>query len=290
MLRIIACIPAYNEEKTIASVVLKAMKYVDKVIVCDDGSNDMTGEIAERLGAIVIRHERNLGKGAAIRSLFMKAREMNADVMITLDADGQHDPDEIPKLLETLKETKADIVIGSRFLSSAKEIPGYRVIGNKILNLLTNAHITDTQCGFRAYNKIALELITPAEQGIAVDSEILLKARKFNLKIVETAIDVDYKVPKPSKHNPLYHGLEVALNTVKYMSIRHPLIFYGIPGFLALLVAIVFWIWTLQIFAATRRITTNITLVAIGATMVGLMLLTTAVILWTVISVIRERY
>jgi glycosyltransferase involved in cell wall biosynthesis len=87
---IIACIPAYNEEKTIAKVIIKTQKYVDKVIVCDDGSKDMTSEIAERLGAIVIKHERNMGKGEALRNLFKKAIELNADIVITLDGDGQH--------------------------------------------------------------------------------------------------------------------------------------------------------------------------------------------------------
>jgi glycosyltransferase involved in cell wall biosynthesis len=126
---VIACIPAYNEEKTIAKVIIKTQKYVDKVIVCDDGSKDMTSEIAERLGAIVIKHERNMGKGEALRNLFKKAMELNADIVITLDGDGQHDPDEIPSLINTLKEEKADIIIGSRFLLNEKNVPGYRAIG-----------------------------------------------------------------------------------------------------------------------------------------------------------------
>ncbi|MEM2613688.1 MAG: glycosyltransferase family 2 protein, partial [Nitrososphaerota archaeon] len=113
--KVIACIPAYNEEKTIAKVILKTKKYVDKVIVCDDGSIDMTAEIAEALGAEVIRHERNMGYGAAISSLFKKAVEEGADIMVTLDGDGQHDPDEIPKLIKPIVEDEADVVIGSRF-------------------------------------------------------------------------------------------------------------------------------------------------------------------------------
>ena len=181
---IIAGIPAYNEEKTIAKVIVKSRKYVDKVFVCDDGSTDMTAGIAEALGAEVIRHERNMGKGAAIRSLFKKAREEIADVMVTIDGDAQHDADEIPLLLKVMKETRADIVIGSRFLTkeTVRKVPKYRYIGNKILNLITSVEeITDTQSGFRAYSRKAIELIQPAELGFAVDSEILYRAAKLDL-------------------------------------------------------------------------------------------------------------
>ena len=127
-----ACIPAFNEEKTIAKVVLLTQKHVDKVVVCDDGSTDMTGEIAERLGAEVIRHERRLGYGAAIQSLFRRARELGADVMVTLDADLQHNPD-IPVLVKPLWEGGADIVVGSRFLGMRRR---FRGIGVGALRLL----------------------------------------------------------------------------------------------------------------------------------------------------------
>jgi len=114
---IIACIPAFREDASIARVIVKTLRYVDRVIVCDDGSPDMTAEIAERLGVEVIRHERNLGYGAALCSLFKRARELDPDVMVTLDADLQHDPDEIPKVLSPILRSEADVVIGSRFLA-----------------------------------------------------------------------------------------------------------------------------------------------------------------------------
>jgi len=290
---VVACIPAYNEEKTIAKIVLKAQKIVDKVIVCDDGSDDMTGEIAERLGAEVLRHERNLGYGASLRSLFDKARELDADVMVTLDADGQHDPDDIPFLVKPILDGKADIVIGSRFLSSDSKnnIPGYRRKGIKIITNLVKAgsfnHITDAQSGFRAYGNNALSLVFPVEQGMGASTEILLKAKEHSLHVLEVPVTVNYDEESNTK-NPFVHGLDVVLSTIKYLSIRRPLLFYGVPGFLALILATVFWIWTLQTFAATRQIITNIALMAIGATIVGLMLLTTAMLLWVLIGVIRQ--
>jgi len=291
---IVACIPAFNEEKTIAKVVLKAQRFVDRVVVCDDGSDDMTGEIAERLGAEVLRHERNLGYGASLRSLFDKARELDADVMVTLDADGQHDPKAIPLLVKPILDGKADIVIGSRFLSSDSKnnIPSYRRKGIRLITNLVKAgsfnHITDAQSGFRAYCNKALNLVFPAEQGMGASTEILLKAKEKSLHILEVPITINYD-EESNTQNPFVHGLDVVLSTVKHLSIRRPLLFYGVPGFLALMLATIFWIWTLQIFAATRQIITNMALIAIGATIVGLMLLTTAILLWVLVSVMRER-
>ena len=290
---IIACIPAFKEEASIAKVIVKALRHVDKVIVCDDGSPDMTAEIAERLGAEVIRHERNMGYGAALASLFKRAREMDADVMVTLDGDGQHDPDDIPRLVEPILNGEADMVIGSRFLSEAlREIPKNRRKGIEFITRLTKRSsyrdMTDAQSGFRAYSRKAIQLITPTEYGMGASTEILLKAKEKGLKIKEIPIKINYAVEKPSTHNPIYHGLDVVLSTIKHLSIRHPLLFYGVPGLIALLVAMAFWIWTFQIFAATRQVVTNIALAAIGATLFGLMLLTTAVILWVLVSLIRE--
>jgi glycosyltransferase involved in cell wall biosynthesis len=289
---VVACIPAYNEERTIASVVVKAQKYVDKVIVCDDGSTDLTGEIARRLGAEVIRHERNMGYGTALSSLFKAARELDASAMVILDADLQHNPSDIPRLLSPVVKGEADIVIGSRFLEKEGGVPKYRGLG---IRLITNfakgvsyGEITDAQSGFRAYSRRAINSITPSEQGMGASTEILLKAKEIGLKVVEVPIRISYDVEKPSTHNPLLHGLDVILSTVKHLSIRRPLVFYGVPGFAALVVALFFWVWTLQIFASTRQIVTNIALIALGATLVGLMLLTTAVILWVLISVVRE--
>ena len=96
---IVAAIPAYNEEKTIARVILLSQRYVDRIVVCDDGSSDMTALIAERMGADVIRHEGNKGYGAAISNLFMVARKLNVDILVTLDADGQHNPEQIPQII-----------------------------------------------------------------------------------------------------------------------------------------------------------------------------------------------
>ena len=290
---IVACIPAKDEEKAIAKVIIKTMRHVDKVIVCDDGSKDMTGEIAGRLGAEVIRHERNLGYGAALASLFEKAREVKADIMITIDGDGQHNSDDIPSLIEPIISGEADVTIGSRFINrSEDQTPSYRKTGIKIItkmtNMLTHNEITDAQSGFRAYSRKAIEHIKPSEMGMGASTEILMNTNGNGLRIKEVPIKIIYGKGS-STHNPLSHGIGIVLSTVKHLSIRRPLLFYGVPGFILLIIALFFWVWTLQIFAVTRQIMTNITLIAIGATIVGLMLLTTAIILWVLVSVLRER-
>ncbi|MEM2661441.1 MAG: glycosyltransferase family 2 protein [Nitrososphaeria archaeon] len=289
---IIACIPAYNEEKTIAKVILKTKKYVDKVIVCDDGSTDMTAEIAEALGAEVIRHERNMGKGAAIRSLFKKAREETADIVVTIDADGQHEPDEIPSLLKIMSETNSDIVIGSRFLTEEtfKKIPKHRYLGNKLLNLITSIEdVSDTQSGFRIYSRRAVEMINPAEMGFAVDSEILYKAAKLGLKIIEVPVNVEYKVPRPSKRNPIYHGLDVILSMMKQLSMRHPLIIYGLPGIIFLLIALASGLMLIHLFNATRYFSLPLAVITMGFGISGIILSAVAILLWILISLIREK-
>jgi glycosyltransferase involved in cell wall biosynthesis len=232
---IVAGIPAYNEEKTIAEVILLTQKYVDKIIVCDDGSKDLTAEIAQKLGAIIVQHKRNLGYGAAIQSLFEKAETINADVMLTLDADGQHNPEDIPKLLKPIQAYEADIVIGSRFLEESKsQVPRYRRLGIKLITKMSNGtvknKISDAQSGFRAYNKRAIENLYLQEKGMGISAEILLKAGEQNLRVAEVPIGVKYKGVETSTHNPLRHGLNVITAILRLILYEKPLKFLGIPG------------------------------------------------------------
>ena len=184
----IACIPAFNEEKNISDLVNDVSKYVDSVIVCDDGSTDDTVNEAKKSGAFVISNNKNLGKGAALKSLFNFARHSNADVIITIDGDGQFLPEEIPKLTKDIEDSKSDIVIGYRF-ETEKDMPSYRKIGNKVLDELSktasNLNLRDTQSGFRAYSKKAIEKINFKSNGFVADSEILIDASTKDLTISE---------------------------------------------------------------------------------------------------------
>jgi glycosyltransferase involved in cell wall biosynthesis len=286
-------IPAFNEEKNISSIIAKIMKEGYSVIVCNDGSTDMTGIVAEKMGATVINHKKNLGYGAAIRSIFLKAKEIECDVLVTFDADGQHRIEDIPKVLESLKNNKADMVIGSRFLeNNDKNIPTYRKIGiktiTKISNISTDLKITDSQSGFRAYNKKILNQITPSEFGMGVSTEILIKCSKLNFKILEVPIIVTYE-GKTSVHNPVSHGASVILSTMKFTAIEHPLKFYGAPGIVFLSIGLFFIVWTLQEFTISRQIITNLALIGTASIILGTMLLITSTILYSIVNLIREK-
>jgi len=289
---VVACIPAFNEEKNIGGVVVKALKFVDRVVVCDDGSSDLTGDIARGLGAIVVRHERNMGYGATLKSLFHEAMRLGADIVVTLDGDGQHDPRDIPRLLRRLERGDTDIVIGSRFVEGGKsEAPYWRENGIKFISkFVSNDKITftDAQSGLRAYNRKVLESITLTEDGMGVSTEILLKAQESGIKVSEVPVSISYTADS-SAHNPLLHGFEVVLSTLKYMSIRRPLLFYGLPGFIFLCLATIFWSIALRIYTITHTIRISVSLIAIGTSIIGLMLMTTSIILWVLISIIREK-
>ena len=188
---IVAAIPAYNEEKTIARLILQTQKHVDVVLVCDDGSTDMTAEIAEGLGADVVRHEKNMGYGAAIKTLFTMARDVGADVLVTLDGDGQHDPNDIPFAVKPILQNSVDIVIASRFLDHEKkeDVPKYRQLGIKLITKLTgvasNHKFSDAQSGFRVYGRKAIEQLSLFENGMGVSVEALIDAKKQGLTVAE---------------------------------------------------------------------------------------------------------
>ena len=286
-------IPAYNEEKNIALIITKLKKITDSIIVCDDGSSDLTGEIARELGAIVISHPKNMGYGAAIRSLFLKATELDLDGLITMDADGQHRIEDVNSVFKPINDEVADIVIGSRFLDKkSEEMPNYRKVGIKIITKVTNLSIkeklTDSQSGFRAYSKKALQKVIPSDVGMGVSTEILIKASNLELKVTEVPIKVHYDVDT-STHNPVSHGTSVILSTIKFTSIHNPLKFYGIPGIIFLIIGLGFIAWTIQIYAVSQQIITNVSLIGIGCIVLGAVLLMTAVILFSVVTVVGEK-
>jgi glycosyltransferase involved in cell wall biosynthesis len=242
---VVVGIPAFNEEKMIAQVVLEAQKYADVVVVCDDGSSDMTETIAKRLGADVVRHKQNLGYGASINSLFKRAHELDADVLVTLDADGQHNPNEIPKIVKPIIQGAADLVVGSRFIEprGTKEMPFYRRIGAQLITKLVNGSskngTSDAQSGFRAYNRHTLERLSPLENGMGASVEILLKATKHDLKIHEVASSCKYnncEVATSTEH-PITHGIGVIISIIRFIVEEKPLTLLGIPGILCLLAA-----------------------------------------------------
>jgi glycosyltransferase involved in cell wall biosynthesis len=211
--------------------------------------------------------------------------------MVTLDADGQHDPDYIPRLIEPLIRGEADIVIGSRFLTNEASIPAYRRIGIRIINWVTgrgSSRISDTQSGLRAYSRKAIEAISPTETGMGVSTEILLKAEEMGLRIKEIPVKIIYDVKQPSTLNPLIHGIDVVFSTLKHLSIRHPLLFYGVPGTILLLTALISGLMLIHLFNATRYFSLPLAIITIGFGIVGTLLCSIALIVWILVSLIKE--
>jgi glycosyltransferase involved in cell wall biosynthesis len=286
--KIIVCIPAYNEEKNIGNVVRKARNHADEVIVCNDGSTDNTAKIAQDQGASVINHPKNYGYGKSIRTLFEKALDRKADIIVTIDSDGQHDPAQIPDIIEPILKNGFDIVIGSRFIGNkpAVRIPFYRTLGIKTITKFTKhasyKNLTDAQSGFRGYSRHALQMMNLLEDGMQISTEILLRAGSNRLSITEVPVTISYDVENSSTHNFLSHGIRVLFSVIQFISLRHPLLFYGVPGVTLIAVSGYFAYNALELFSQTRFISINMILLSITATIIGIILLTTGSILFTI--------
>ena len=233
---IVAGMPMYNEEETIGTVVTLALKHADAVICVDDGSSDSSARIAEACGATVIRHRVNRGYGGALKSLFIKAIEMNATALVVLDSDGQHEAADIPQLLKPILDKQADFVIGSRFIDGGggTDMPAYRRLGIKVItaasNLSRDISIKDTQSGFRAFSAHALDVLRFDCEGMELSLEMLEDAHEKQLKISEVPTVVRYDVPKGSNFTAVSHGFTVLSWALVSLSHKKPLLVLGIPG------------------------------------------------------------
>ena len=255
---VLAVIPCYNEEATIGSIVLKAKRHVNEVLVVDDGSIDDTCKIAREAGATVISHKYNKGKSIAIKTGFRYALEKDYDYVITIDGDGQHNPSEIPVVLRTVVNNGHDISIGFRSGSST-EMPMWRRVGKRVLDYATSfgngGFVTDSQCGFRAFNKKAVKAITPNLNGGAfnVESEQLIKAHELGLGVVNTNVSCKYEnLKKTSTKDPTSHGFSVLKYVIWLVTERRPLLFIGVPGFIMMILGLVLGILTLQYYNQTH--------------------------------------
>ena len=227
--KIMACVPAYNEEKTIAEVLANVSPHVNELVVIDDGSEDNTGPIAEKVGAFVIRHSQNLGKGAALRRCFDLARKRGSDIVVTLDADGQHDPDEIPSLVTPIQAGEADIVIGSRTMTmkALKSMSPVTLASNRLVSCLLSAryggHFTDVQTGYRAFSKAAIQRILPRlkSTGFEIELEIIYKARLLGLKLKEVPVSIRKRTDGKTKFTFLLRIRSLYFAFKYIMSLRH---------------------------------------------------------------------
>ena len=283
---ILVCIPAFNEGKVIDKVIKDCLKFSNEVVVCDDGSMDNTYEVADSAGADVIRHEKNIGKGESLRSLFKFARHSNHDIIVTIDGDGQFIPEEIPKLVKSIQENKSDLVIGYRF-DDTTEIPNYRRFGNKMLDKMTNMveeiSVRDTQSGFRAYSRKVIDDIDFKMKGFGADAEILIDAAKKGYRLSEEKITVIYDTgTKTSTKNPISHTGEVISSLVEITAVRSPLKFMGIPGIILMIAGLYFTINVAVTFSEIGYFSVPFTLIGATCLALGLILFLMSILLFSI--------
>jgi glycosyltransferase involved in cell wall biosynthesis len=293
--RIIVVIPAFNEAQTIGDVISKTKKFSSIIIVVDDGSDDGTSDVCRSLNVKVLRNSRRMGKGIALKRGIIEAIGYDPDIVVTLDADGQHDPCEMPRLLLPIQNSEADIVIGSRYPNTANaEIPYRRRIGLSIINkfnaALTRTNVKDSQSGFRAYDKSVIErIIAYTSTGYGVETEQLALADSYGFRIVEVPITIRYEgLKKTSNKNPYLHGSIIIFTIIRLLFEKKPLTLFGLSGVALLISAIGTGTEMLIIFNETRYFSIPLGLITLGLVLCGGFLLLVSVIFYS-LSKIRLR-
>lgn len=279
----VAVIPAHNEAATIGTVVLQTQPHVETVIVIDDGSTDKTAEIAQLAGARVCSHDQNKGKGAAIQTGFELGMTDDADTLVFLDGDGQHDPDSIPALVEPIENGESDLVIGSRTKQGIGTAPRHRKVGRGILNTITNAvngtEVTDTQSGFRAMRAGLIEEMIFEDTGMGIESTLLTEAVGAGAQVSEIPVQEHYPKTASSNHNPISHGVAVLSSILKIVRREHPLLVFGIIGAISLLLGGYLGYDTTTHYWATQVFWPGRAMLSMLFAIIGTQLITAALIL-----------
>jgi glycosyltransferase involved in cell wall biosynthesis len=288
-LKVLAGMPAYNESKYIGSLILNTKQFVNEVVIIDDGSTDDTSKIASLAGATVIRHPQNQGYGAAILSIFDEARKRDPDVLIILDADSQHNPQEIPNIIQPILNG-FDVVIGTRE-KQAEKIPFYRRVGQKVIsssvNILSAEHLSDSECGFRAFSRKAIATLDLKEIGMAISAETVAEASRKNLKITQVPVSVTYGKDS-STLNPVAHGLSVFTRILVMISEQKPLFFFGLAGIILMLGGLGAGFFTLRLYSQSGVISIAWALIAIFLVILGVMSVFNGITLHAMYSIIHQ--
>ena len=286
---IIVGMPAYNEEKYVGSVVLQARQFADEVVVVDDGSSDRTAQVARLAGATVVQHKKNSGYGATVQTVLAEAKKRNPEVLVLLDADGQHNPEEITSLVNAIS-AGFDVAIGSRKAKS-EDIPAYRRFGQNVISfftrVLSRSTLSDTESGFRAFSSKAISVLEPKERGMAISAETISEATAKGLKITEVPISAIY-TGDGSTLNPVKHGASVLNRVMVMISERRPLLFFGTAGVISIILGIAAGVIVLQALFTVNELAVGTAMVAILLITVGVLFIFAGVILNVLVKRLRD--
>lgn len=285
-------VPAYNESGTIGGVIEAVREHADAVVVVDDGSEDDTASVARRCGADVIEHDRNEGYGAALKTLFREADWRGVDSLVVIDGDGQHEPSDVPTLLEAQETQGADIVIGNRFIHDARtDLPWHRHAGVVVINTLANvslgrirsgSRLTDTQSGFRVYDQSAIRTLardSSISDGMGASIDVLYHAKQHDYAIEEVGTTIYYDVENRNTHHPVQHGAGIIRNFIRSVETEHPIAALGVPGFLSTLIGLGFSYWTVVNYLDTGTFPYGLAITSVFFTLAGIFSVFTSIIL-----------
>ena len=291
---VMVAMPAFNEEKSVGRVVSYAKKYAHLVLVVNDCSTDNTANVAKEAGAEVISHTANQGYGGSALTVFQTAQKYQPDVLILMDADGQHNPEDIPRFVAKIQEGY-DVVIGSRYLEkeSREMIPLYRKIGMRALDMSTHLsaktlETTDALCGFRAFNKNAYSKIHHLDAKYHGSTDIIVQLSELGMAFGEIPVKVRYDLEDTSEKTPIALGLDLLTGILQMISLKRPLLFFGVPGVLVTILGVVLSILALTVFFGSGVWATTLTLVSLMVVMLGLLLCSVSVILFAIAGVLKE--
>ncbi len=278
---VVVIIPAFNEERNVGSVVLRLRQLFDTVIVVDDGSHDATEEVARLAGAAVVSHPKNRGYGAAIKSGLAAAQDLSPRAVVLMDADGQHRYEDVRDLVRPILDDEADVAVGSRFADSRTRVPRMRRVAQHGLTWLSNVasgvKLTDSQSGMRAFGPRALRALLLSSTSMAAASEMQFLAGDAQLRVCEVPIEIRYF--GEVKRNPVGHGLDVLNGIIRLISQRRPLLFFGLPGVLVLVLGIWLGFDVVQTFDRVRILLVGELIFGVAFAIVGTLSIFTGVIL-----------
>jgi glycosyltransferase involved in cell wall biosynthesis len=262
------------------------------VIVVDDGSSDQTRKVAELAGAEVLALEKNGGKAQAVFAGLDKARSEGCTAAVIIDGDGQHQTRDIPQVMSPVLNGKADLVIGSRFLSQNNDVPIYRRLGQKTLDVFTGfgcgQRVTDSQSGFRAFSLKALDNMDFKSNGYGIESDMIAHFAKRGLAICEVPISVRYDVPHKHKKNPLSHGFSVLGSIINLISYRRPLLAFGVPGAVLFIIGLVTSSLAFTDYYSTTKFPFTLSMLSVSLLILGMLFVIAGLILNALVGIFEK--